>query len=199
MKKQLIYVDLKKVNFLSIISFIIPLAIGGVLKFTLFNQIKYGLGFWDYLIVFALCPILFALHEGVHAIAFLIGGAPKTSIRFGAIPKKMILYCTTSEPIKPVAYKISLLAPLVVLGIIPYIISTIILSFPYLILFSIMISGAAGDVMMLYRLTGLKKVKLILDHPKAPAFYALYDEGDLPENFVEYVETDEEKVNAQIN
>ena len=62
-----------------------------------------------------------------------------------------------------------------------------------------MISGSAGDVMMFYQLARLKKVKLILDHPKAPAFYALYAEDDLPEDFVEYKVADEEKVNAQIN
>lgn len=199
MKKQLVYADLKKANLLSAVIFLIPIVIGCVFKFTLFNSIKYGLGYWDYLIVFAICPVLFALHECVHAIAFLMGGAPYTSIKFGAIPKKMILYCTTCKPITPTAYKISLLAPLFVLGIIPFIISTIILSFPYLILFSIMISGSAGDLVMFYQLVRLKKVKLILDHPKAPAFYALYAEYALPENFVEYEVGDEEKVNAQIN
>lgn len=198
MKKQLVFINLKKANVLSVAMFIIPLIIGGILKFTLFDSIAYGLGYWDYLIVLVACPVFFALHEGLHALAFLIGGAPKKSIKFGAIPKKMILYCTTSEPVTPKAYKISLLTPLVALGVVPFIASTAILSFPYLILFSMMISGGAGDVMMFYKLSKLKKVKLVLDHPKAPAFYALYNDDDCPDDFIEYTECDEEKVNEQI-
>ena len=175
MEKQLVTINLKKANVLSAIMLVASIVVSFTLKMLVFKKYSYGLGEWDLLLVIVLCIIGFVIHEFVHAIAFLLSGAPKSSIKFGAIPKKMILYCTTTKPLSPKCYKIALIAPLIVLGIIPIVISTILLNYPYCFLFSIMISGAAGDVLMFLELLKHKDAKLIIDHPSEPAFYVIYD------------------------
>lgn len=178
-----------------IVSFIVAL----IINVTLFSSFHFTLGLWDYLIVIVACPLLFVCHEGIHALSFIIGGAPKRSISFGAIPKKFMLYCTTCEPISKKTYMISLLMPLIITGIIPIIIATILLDYKYILLFALMISGAAGDVVMIGKLLKFKKAKMILDHPKAPAFYLLYDENEIPEDFVEVTDAMEQEILKQIN
>lgn len=177
MEKQLISINLKKANVLSAIMLIASNVISFVLKMMVFKKWNYGLGEWDYLLVILLCIIGFVVHEGIHAIAFLLSGASKSSIKFGAIPKKMILYCTTTKPLSPKRYKIALISPLIVLGLIPLVISIVLLNYPYCFLFTLMISGAAGDVLMFLELLKHRDAKLVIDHPTEPAFYLIYDKG----------------------
>lgn len=88
MKKELVTINLKKMNILAIILFIVPLMLALVMKFVLFKNWSLGFGLWDYLVVILAYPILMILHEGTHALAFIMTGAPKKSVRFGVIPKK---------------------------------------------------------------------------------------------------------------
>ncbi len=199
MKKQLVTINLKKINVVSYAMFFASLIITLSFKFTVFSTYQFGFGFWDYLIIVVACPMLFICHEFVHALSFLLGGISVKSIKFGIIPKKFMLYCTTSEPISKNKYIFSLIMPLVLTGIIPLIISMVLLNFKYLVLFALMISGAAGDVVMLIELTKYKNAKMILDHPKAPAFYLLYDEDELPENFVEATDEMEQRILKEIS
>ena len=131
MKKELVAINLKKVNWVATILFVVPLLISLVIKFTLFKNQSFGVGFWDYLIIVGLCPLLLIAHEGLHAIGFLLGGATKDSVRFGAIPKKMMLYCTTSKPMSIWRYKFSLLSPFIILGLLPFVVSTILLKLTF--------------------------------------------------------------------
>ena len=98
--------------------FALSLAISLVFKLTLFKNLNYGLGWWDALIILALYPILTLVHEGLHAVGFMLGGASKSSVKFGAIAKKMMLYCTTTKPLSPLSYKFSLVLPFLTIGII---------------------------------------------------------------------------------
>lgn len=198
MKKQLVTINLKKVNYISYAMLIVPFIFAVLLKFLVFEKISYGVGYWDYLIIILGLPILFVCHEGVHALFFMIGGAPKKSIKFGAIPKKKMLYCTTNEPINKKAYAIALIMPLIITGVLPLIVAIVLLDWKYIFLFAGMISGAAGDVVMIIKLLKYKTAKMVLDHPKAPAFYLLYDENDLPNDFVEVTEEMEQKLLEEI-
>lgn len=198
MKKQLVTINLKKVNYISYAMLIVPFIFAVLLKFLVFKKNSYGVGYWDYLIIILGMPILFVCHECVHALFFMIGGAPKKSIKFGAIPKKMMLYCTTNEPINKKAYAIALIMPLIITGVLPLIVAIVLLDWKYIFLFAGMISGAAGDVVMIIKLLKYKTAKMVLDHPKAPAFYLLYDENDLPNDFVEVTEEMEQKLLEEI-
>lgn len=199
MKKELVTINLKKVNITAMVLFIIPFVLIMSLKLTIFKDIAYGVGFWDYLIIAISYPVLLLCHECIHALAFLMSGAQKGSVRFGVIPKKMMLYCTTNKPLSVNQYKLSLLLPIIITGVIPSIIAMILLNWKYSLLFTSMISCGAGDLLMFLQLCKRKKVKMIEDHPNAPAFYALYDETDLPLDFKEVTIEDEEKLLKSIN
>lgn len=198
MKKQLVTINLKTVNYISYVMLIIPFIFALLLKFLVFKNFNYGVGHWDYLIIIVAMPILFVCHECVHALFFMLGGASKKSIKFGAIPKKMMLYCTTNEPINKKAYAIALVMPLILTGVLPLIVSIVLLDWKYIFLFAGMISGAAGDVVMISKLLKYKTAKMVLDHPKAPAFYLLYDKNNLPNDFVEVTDEMEQKLLEEI-
>lgn len=191
MKRTLVTINLKRMNAISIAMCASPMLISLPLQWTVLKGLNQPFELWDLLIVAIAMPLLFILHEGVHAISFMLTGAPKGSVKFGAIPKKMMLYCTTTEPLPVKGYAISLLMPLIFTGIIPWIISTVCLNAVYSILFATLISGAAGDVTMLIELNKHKKAVMIMDHPFAPAFYAIYKEEDFPSDLREPTEEDE--------
>lgn len=178
MQKKLVSINLKKLNIYSIFLFAIPLLICIVLKVLLPNNYNLSLGLYDYLIVIIGCPLLFAMHEVIHAIAFFLAGVPIKYIRFGVIPKKFMLYCSVSQKVTPKAYSLSLIMPFIFLGIIPWALSMIFLNWKYSFLFAILISGSCGDLMMLTELLKYKNVKFVEDHPSLPAFYLLFDDDD---------------------
>ncbi|MBO7156653.1 MAG: DUF3267 domain-containing protein, partial [Clostridia bacterium] len=88
----------------------------------------------------------------------------------------------------------SLLMPLIITGILPWIIVTVFLNPVYSILFATLISGAGGDVSMLLELKKHTKAVMIKDHPFAPAFYALYKEEEFPAGLKEPTENDENEL-----
>ena len=61
--------------------------------------------------------------------------------------------------------------------------------------FSMLMAGAAGDIVMLCGLAKEKNGKnLVVDHPDAVAYYLLHKENELPENFEETTEEDERRI-----
>lgn len=198
MKKQLVTINLKKVNVVAFVMLIIPMIISISLQVTILKGVNTKIRLWDFIIMLLAYPILIIAHEGVHALTFILTGAPKGSVRFGAIPKKFMVYCTTSKPMSVKSYEVSLVTPLIFTGIIPWVVATVFLNPVYSILFAGMISGAAGDVMMLLELKKHKEATLILDHPKAPAFYLMYEDDKTPPDFKEVTEEDEEKLLNQL-
>ncbi len=199
MKKQLVKINLKKVNLVATITFFIPLIFGIVLQWLFFNDKIFKIAIWDIIILIIGYPVLVIIHELIHGICFLITGANIKDIRFGIIPKKMMVYCTSKKPLSVSSYKVTLLMPLILTGIIPFILSIFYLNVLYVLLFALLISAASGDLMMFFKLTKYRLVKLVLDHPSAPAFYLLYDENNLPEDFVEATLEDERKLLDEIN
>ncbi len=199
MKKQLVTINLKKMNVLAIIAFIIPAMLGFVVQFFFFKDIMFNFRFWDIIILLFGYPILLCLHEAVHALVFIFSGAPKGSVRFGVIPKKFMLYCTTTKPLTVKSYKIALIMPIIITGIIPLIICIFFSNYIYVLLFSTLVSGGAGDIMMLNALAKYKNAKMVEDHPKAPAFYLLYQDEDLPLDFKEVTEEEEEALLKELD
>ncbi len=199
MKKQLVTINLKKVNTVAILTFIFPMLIGILLQYFLFKDKFLNISFWDILIILLGYVVLIVAHEGIHAVSFILTGASPKNIKFGILPKKMMAYCSNSKPLTVSAYRFSLLTPLIVTGIIPFILSIIFLNLLYVVLFSSIISAAAGDIMMFIKLLRYPCATMVLDHPKAPAFYLLYDELNLPADFKEVTEEEERALLNEIN
>mgnify|MGYP006353989595 CR=1 FL=1 len=89
------------------------------------------------------------LHEILHGIGFLsLGKVNSKNVIFGAEIEKGIFYCMCKERISKLNILVALVFPLVLIGIITYIIGLYINS-DVLILASIFnISGAIGDILM---------------------------------------------------
>ena len=90
------------------------------------------------------------LHEFIHGIGFYISGVEHKNIVYGANLEKGIFYCMCKEKINKNGIMISLLFPLVFIGIITLIVG-IILHNPILIILSLLnIAGCAGDIAMAF-------------------------------------------------
>jgi hypothetical protein len=125
----------------------------------------------------AILPFLVLLlgiivHEFIHGVFFSIFASKGfKSIKFGILWKMLTPYCHCKEPLKIKQYIIALLAPLIILGIVPAIISLFIGNL-LLLVFGIFFSGAAAGDLMIYSL--IKKENhedYVLDHPSEAGYY----------------------------
>jgi hypothetical protein len=96
--------------------------------------------------------LAFALHEFVHAILFAIYN-PKgwSAVRISMNLKNGILYCHCKGSLKVKYWRIAVIMPLILIGMIPYIISFIWGIYPLMYLSVLMIVGSVKDVEILYR------------------------------------------------
>ena len=94
--------------------------------------------------------LYFILHEIFHGIGYSLFAKNKKNIKYGAILEKSVFYAMCQEPINKKAIIVSLLFPLIFLTIITGIIG-IIFKIDGLIILSILnLSGASGDILMLF-------------------------------------------------
>ena len=129
---------------------------------------------WFILLLYYL--IYTIIHEIIHAISYIINGAKSNKITFGIMLEKGILYCLCKQNINRRNILISLMSPLILIGIITYIISIIYKS-PLLMLLSILnISGCVGDIVTFLFLRKIKKFEFTeIDDPTMFAVYSNKD------------------------
>ncbi len=199
MKKQLKSFSLNLFYIISAVLLLVPLAIALPINLVVFKQ-----SFLEHIIIYLISISLgycfsIVLHEGVHALtAILIAKVSPKDIKFGVIVEQLMFYCHVGKPMEIYKYRIVLIMPMILLAIVPLIIVTIIGS-PFLVLlFCMNLSGCSGDVVMFFETFKYDKHQLIQDHPTAPAYYLLYDENNLPEDFVEVTEEDEAELQRKM-
>jgi len=112
------------------------------------------------------------IHELIHGIFFaLYASKGFKSIKFGILWKMLTPYCHCKEPLKIKHYIIALLAPLVLLGILPALISLVIGSIP-LLAFGIFFSGSAAGDLMIYSLIKKENPEdFVQDHPSEAGYF----------------------------
>jgi len=106
------------------------------------------------------------IHEMIHGIFFAMYAQKGFSaVRFGILWKMLTPYCHCKEPLKIKHYIIALLAPLVLLGIIPGIMSLITGNL-MLLVFGIFFSASAAGDLMIYQLIKKENPEdYVQDHP----------------------------------
>jgi len=126
-------------NVLAIILFLILI----LFYYCIFDFISFNLDILIYMFLFMI------LHEIIHGLAFMSFKSVKNkNIVFGAKLESGIFYCMCKQEISKKIILTSLLAPLIIIGIIPLIIS-IIFNLSLLGFLSIVnISGCIGDILM---------------------------------------------------
>lgn len=201
MKRQLKTFSVKKMNVLSVAMALACLAAAVPLNLLVFNGSLTEYAVVSMVVLFLGYIVLIILHEAVHALAALLFAKVKPKdIEFGAIWAQLMFYCHVKKPMTASQYRAVLIMPLIFTGILPLIAATI-WGNPYLILlFSLLVSGAAGDVVMFRETLKYPKTQLIEDHPKAPAYYLIFEEGaELPADFEEVTDEQEQQLLDMMN
>lgn len=141
---------------------------------TLINMAESS-SFW--LILLGSILLWYCLHEIIHGITYRLTGTKKENISFGMAIEKGVFYCLSNEEIKKKSVLISLLAPLIVIGIITLIIS-LIFNLPLLCLLSIInIGGATGDIMMFIYIVRLDNDLSYKELGEATSFLLITEEN----------------------
>ena len=105
------------------------------------------------------------VHEGLHALGMLMTGCRPSDIRFGARILQGIVYVHCSTAMKLSAYRVVLILPVIVTGLLPAVWGIAvgngwITTYAYL-----MIVSAIGDLEMAWRLRGWDGDSIVRDHP----------------------------------
>lgn len=118
-----------------------------------------------YFITLAIFIGLFALHELVHGIAYYVyNGRDFKSIHFGTDEEYLKPYCKCYKSIDVNKFIISKLAPIIISGVIPYILSVIFGNF-FLMLASLLTIFSCGvDIILVMEIRKHKEIKKIKDN-----------------------------------
>ncbi len=107
------------------------------------------------------------LHEVLHAVGFLIFGKLKPSqVKIGIIWKYITPYAHCKIPLKASVYRIALILPAILLGIIPSIIA-LISGKSWLIIYGTLFTIlAGGDILVFFIIRKVGNNELVKDHPQ---------------------------------
>lgn len=158
------------------IFFFIPVAIFMIIPYLLVHKFDKSLitGFKGINILWFVIAMLVGIvvHEGIHGL-FLGYFAPSRykSISFGVHWKMLTPYCHCNEAMQARHYRIGLMMPLVLLGLLPFVVAMFI-GHTGLFLFSIIFTLAAGGDMLIYWLMRkIESTTIVKDHPHKIGFY----------------------------
>ncbi len=111
------------------------------------------------------------LHEGIHGLIFALyapGGF--RSVRFGFNAAMGAFYCHCTDAVKVKHYRRAGIAPLIILGLIPYGIA-LYTGIPWLRTFGLLLTvGGFGDLLVYIRLWRFDSNRMVRDHPEKLGF-----------------------------
>lgn len=121
----------------------------------------------DYFTVMIYFIIGFVLHELIHGIVWgRVSEGGFKSADFGYDPNYAKPYCNPTEIITMKQFKIGKVMPLIITGILPYLISIIIVSF-HLMIASLLLIGLCGvDIVILKMIFKEENTTLVMNHEK---------------------------------
>lgn len=137
--------------------------------FMMWGMKDFVLPWWGYLLGMGILIVLIVVHELIHGAVFACFAKDGfKSVAFGVIWSMMTPYCTCRESLKRKHYMLAILAPTVVLGILPAAVALAIGSWGMMLIGIFMILGGGGDVMCAIKLATYRtmgKECLFFDHP----------------------------------
>ena len=108
-----------------------------------FEEERYAINLGIFMLVMI---FWFVLHEIIHGIFYVIGGAKKEDISYGCVLEKGLFYCKCNHNITKKNAMLSLLAPFTIIGVITLIISFILGDVIFLVLSVMNLEGACADL-----------------------------------------------------
>ncbi|MFP7253947.1 DUF3267 domain-containing protein [Terribacillus goriensis] len=125
---------------------------------------------------FLLTLIGIVLHELLHGIGFIVFGKVKShQVKYGFSWRDGAAYAHCMEPIKVSAYRMSLLLPVVVTGLLPLFISYIIGNGVLLTVSVILTAGGIGDWLIFRSLRKYEASQFVKDHPTKVGYFIYTD------------------------
>jgi len=110
--------------------------------------------------------ILVFLHEAIHWLSFrIVGKIASEHCRLGFQWKTITPFAHCTVPMPASAYKISLILPALILGIIPSL-TALAFGIPWLLIYGILFTiTGGGDFIILWLIRKVNKGQLLQDHP----------------------------------
>ena len=168
-RKTQLTIGLVSANLILVLIGIPFLILSMFLFFHINGTVDLSFGAVKTLSLIAVMIVLTVIHELIHGAAWsLFCENGWKDIDFGFIVQYLTPYCTCATPLPRWSYVIGALAPLVILGVVPYIIGLFSCSAYVLFLGIIMILAAGGDIMLTIKLLKFKaegSEVLVYDHP----------------------------------
>ena len=115
-----------------------------------------------------------AIHELIHGVFFSISAKNKfKAVKFGILPAKKLFtpYCHCKEKLRVNQYRIAIVMPFLIMGIVPTIISIFLGNITLLLLGILFIVVGCGDILILTKTRMIEKDSWISDHPSEVGFF----------------------------
>ena len=132
------------------------------------------------------------LHELLHSLAYVIYGGKYNKITYGIALELGVLYCLCKQNISKNNILHSLMYPLVIIGIVTFIIA-IVFNLPLLLWLSVFnLSGCSGDIIMFIFISKIKNMEFSeMDDPISFAIYTNEDVSKISHYGLEFIGTKE--------
>lgn len=148
-----------------------------VLQFAIFTGLHGTEGLsptWS--IAFLILAVLLGIviHELLHGISWVIfGRKPFSAIKFGVQWRTLTPYAHLKEPVEVNAYRLGAFLPGFILGILPYILSLLLVNGDLFWFSLVHTSAAGGDWLILWLIRHVKAGRQVEDHPTHAGCYVL--------------------------
>ncbi|MBN2017981.1 MAG: DUF3267 domain-containing protein [Candidatus Cloacimonetes bacterium] len=142
----------------------------------IFAAQKLVFGWW--LVIPIIIAGIFA-HEGLHAIVFgMFSDTGFEHIHIGIQWHSLTPYAHYKKPLKAIYYRIALLAPAVILGVVPIIVGLIFHCGPVFIIGLLFLLFSGGDLLIMWLIRKVPYKTLVKDHPTRAGCYVYLDSTD---------------------
>ena len=182
MRERVEIINLGKANLFSLALLIFVIALFGVPYILLwgFSDFDFDLMEWGLFFIFLILGMI--VHEAIHGITWACFAKKGfRSISFGVFWKYLAPYTHCDEPMKIRPYVIAVLMPGIITGVLPAVAGIISGNFLSLILGILLTSGAAGDILVAWRLRKENVHNMVLDHP-SECGYIVFEPDDEDDN-----------------
>ena len=116
------------------------------------------------------------VHELIHGLTWMLATHKGFShLSFGVI--KMSPYCHIDVPMPKRQYVAGALMPLLLLGVLPFLVALAVGSHLLLLIGILFITAAAGDIMIVWAVRKESADTLVYDHPSEAGCYVYHREG----------------------
>lgn len=148
----------------------------------------------SYLVVLAAILAAIVAHELLHGVGFLLGDASREDVDFGIHWHVLSPYAHCRSPLRTKSYRLALVLPALVLGLLPALVGLIGGWFWVVFFGTIMLASAGGDAAVLWLIRDVPPNAWVQDHPTDIGCLVLDDETDetIPDPVTSFPEADHE-------